>query len=245
MSTYIISDVHGCYDQYQELLRKLNFSVEDELFLLGDALDRGPEPIKVLLDIMGRENATLIMGNHDATALMVLRQLAKEITNASISAITPELLNVCSAWFQDGGFTTMKQFQELERSIQTDILSFLEDAPFYETIEHNKKLYVLVHGGLGNFDLSKELDEYEPEELLWERPNYDREYFPSGRIVLVTGHTPTPYIREDKLPLIYEGHGHIAIDCGCAFGGKLAAYCIETGEVTYVDGLKNGNSEFM
>ena len=119
MSTYIISDVHGCYDQYQELLRKLNFSVEDELFLLGDALDRGPEPIKVLLDIMGRENATLIMGNHDATALMVLRQLAKEITNASISAITPELLNVCSAWFQDGGFTTMKQFQELERSIQT------------------------------------------------------------------------------------------------------------------------------
>ena len=244
MSTYIISDIHGCYDEYLELIRKINFSAEEELFVLGDALDRGPEPIKVLLDLMDRDNATFIMGNHDATALMVLRQLAKEITNESINAITPELLNACSAWLQDGGITTMKQFQEIERSKQADILGFLEDSPFYETIEHNEKLYILVHSGLGNFDISKELDEYEPEELIWERPDYDREYFPGGRIVLVTGHTPTPYIREDKQPLVYEAHGHIAIDCGCVFGGKLAAYCIETGKVTYVNGLKNENASF-
>ena len=130
MSTYIVSDIHGCYDQYQELLYKLGFSADDELFILGDVLDRGPEPIKVLLDLMNRENVTFVMGNHDATALMVLRQLAKEITDDSINAITPEVLNACSAWFQDGGITTMKQFRALERSAQTDILSFLEDAPF-------------------------------------------------------------------------------------------------------------------
>lgn len=28
----------------------------------------------------------------------------------------------------------------------------------------------------------------------------------------------------------------LAIDCGCVYGGKLAAYCIETGEVEYVGG---------
>ena len=97
MSTYIISDIHGCYDQYQELLCKIDFSEEDELYILGDVLDRGPEPIKVLLDLMDRVNATLILGNHDATALMILRQLAKEITNDSINAITPEMLHICSA----------------------------------------------------------------------------------------------------------------------------------------------------
>ncbi len=237
MSTYLISDIHGCYDQYQELLRKIDFSKDDELFVLGDALDRGPEPIKVMLDLMDRENATLIMGNHDATALMVLRQLTKEITDDSIAEITPEVLNVCSAWFQDGGFSTMKKFQEQEPPVQTDLLSFLEDAPFFETIEYNRMLYILVHGGLGNFDPSKELEEYQPEELLWDRPDYNRDYFPGGRIVLVTGHTPTPYIREDRRPLVYEGHGHLAIDCGCVFGGRLAAYCIETGETTYVNGL--------
>lgn len=243
MSTYIISDIHGCYDQYLKLLNRLDFSIEDELFVLGDAIDRGPEPIKVLLDLMGRENATLIMGNHDATALMVLQKLAKEITDDSIDEITPNVLSACSCWFQDGGFITMKQFRELDRPTQADILSFLEDAPFYETIEHNDKLYILVHGGLENFDVSKELDDYEPDELLWERPDYNREYFTGGRIFLVTGHTPTTLIRDDKQPLVYEGHGHIAIDCGCVFGGKLAAYCIETGIATYVDGLED--SEYV
>ena len=37
---------------------------------------------------------------------------------------------------------------------------------------------------------------------------------------------------------IYEKNGHIAIDCGCVCGGRLAAYCIETGMATYVDGMK-------
>lgn len=54
----------------------------------------------------------------------------------------------------------------------------------------------------------------------------------------MTGHTPTPLIRSDKKPLAYKENGHIAIDCGCVFGGKLAAYCIETGETTYVDGKR-------
>lgn len=41
-------------------------------------------------------------------------------------------------------------------------------------------------------------------------------------------------IREDQRPLVYKDHGHIAIDCGCVFGGNLAAYCIETGHIAYV-----------
>lgn len=53
---------------------------------------------------------------------------------------------------------------------------------------------------------------------------------------MVTGHTPTPFIRADRKPLVYEAGNHIAIDCGCVFGGQLAAYCVETGEVTYVKG---------
>ena len=53
-------------------------------------------------------------------------------------------------------------------------------------------------------------------------------------LVLVTGHTPTPNIREDQKPLVYQGNGHLALDCGCVYGGNLAAYCIETQEVVYV-----------
>ncbi len=44
--------------------------------------------------------------------------------------------------------------------------------------------------------------------------------------------------REDKKPLVYQGNGHLALDCGCVFGGRLAAYCVETGGVTYVEGAE-------
>ena len=242
MPTYVISDIHGCYDQYRALLHKINFSKEDRLIVLGDVIDRGPDPIKVLLDLMHRENVTLIMGNHEATAITVLRQLTSEITVENISSITPDFLNIYSAWLEDGGASTIAQFQKLHQSVQKDILNFLQEAPLFETIEHNGKLYVMVHAGLGNFDISKELEEYEPEELLWGRPDYNKEYFPSGRIFLITGHTPTPLIREDKQPLIYRNNSLICIDCGCCFNsGKLAAYCIETGETFYVEGLSGSS----
>jgi DNA-binding transcriptional ArsR family regulator len=101
-------------------------------------------------------------------------------------------------------------------------------------LEKEDELYILVHAGIRNFDPMKELDEYEPIDFLWERLDYSRRYFPSERIFLVTGHTPTQLIGDGQ-PLVYQNNGHIAIDCGCVFGGKLAAYCIETGTVTYAE----------
>ena len=43
------------------------------------------------------------------------------------------------------------------------------------------------------------------------------------------------YINRDASTKVYIGNGHIAIDCGCVYGGKLAGYCIDSGEVIYVD----------
>ena len=128
----------------------------------------------------------------------------------------------------------MRQFRRLPPIQQADIRNYLESSPAYETIERDGKLYILTHAGIDNFDSGKELDEYDPENFLWVRPDYKRKYFPGNRIFLVTGHTPTSLIRDDKSPLVYTANNHIAIDCGCIFGGNLAAYCIETGAVTYV-----------
>lgn len=38
---YVVSDIHGCYDKYQELLKKLNLGPDDTLYVLGDVIDRG------------------------------------------------------------------------------------------------------------------------------------------------------------------------------------------------------------
>ena len=77
---YLISDIHGCYDQYRQLLQKINFSSQDELYVLGDAVDRGSDPIKVLQDLMRRPNVIYILGNHDLEMYLLLNKLTAEIT---------------------------------------------------------------------------------------------------------------------------------------------------------------------
>ena len=42
---YVISDIHGCYKEFKTLLKNIGFSSADTLFVLGDMVDRGPDPI--------------------------------------------------------------------------------------------------------------------------------------------------------------------------------------------------------
>ena len=53
---YVMSDIHGCYEEYLEVLRVIDFRDEDQLYVLGDMVDRGKEPIKLLMDMMSRHN---------------------------------------------------------------------------------------------------------------------------------------------------------------------------------------------
>lgn len=231
---YIIADIHGCYTEFLELLQKIGFSDDDELFVLGDAMDRGPEPIKVIQDLMSRPNVSYILGNHDDMMLQSLKKLAVDISEASLIDLSDDDFISYYHWLREGGNTTEEQFRQLSHEERRDVLDFLECAPAYEIIEDDGKLYIMVHAGIRNFDPEKEMDEYSPSDFLWERTDYTKQYFPSDRIFLVTGHTPTMMIREDKKSLVYQENRHIALDCGCVFGGNLAAFCVETGEVTYV-----------
>ena len=62
---YVMSDLHGEYEKYIKMLELIKFSDEDELFILGDTVDRGERPIDILLDMMKRPNVYHLMGNHD------------------------------------------------------------------------------------------------------------------------------------------------------------------------------------
>ena len=53
---YVISDIHGCYTQFAELLNLIRFKDTDILYVLGDIVDRGPHPIKVLSALMELPN---------------------------------------------------------------------------------------------------------------------------------------------------------------------------------------------
>ena len=234
--TYIISDIHGCYDSYMELLKRIEFENTDELYILGDAMDRGPEPIKVMQDIMERSNVIYILGNHDFAMYMIMKRLCVEITSENCeSHLTVEDMESYQMWLLDGGQTTAEQFRKLGRYEQMDMLDYIAEASAYEIVEHDDHTYILVHAGLGGFSPTRELDDYDLYELIGERVDYTKRYYPDKNVYLVTGHTPTISIPGWEKPEVYQDNGHIALDCGCVFGGRLAAFCIETGEVTYVD----------
>ena len=235
---YIVSDIHGCYNQYQKLLEKIQFSEEDELYVLGDVVDRGPEPIKVLQDMMRRPNVIFILGYHDFIMYTLMKKLSVEITEENYDKyLTSELLLDYNLWLQDGGQVTAEQFKELSYSEKMDVLDYIAGASLYEVIENGGKEYRLVHAGLSNFAPDKDLDEYELYDFLEERADYSRRYYPDENIFLVTGHTPTVYIKGWEKTEVYWKNGHIAMDCACVAGGKLAVFCVETEEVIYVEGL--------
>lgn len=189
MATYVISDIHGEYERFMELLEEIELKDTDTLYVLGDVLDRGEHPIKVILKLMEMPNAFCIVGNHE------------------VMALDPEM--------------------------REEVLNFLEDFSLYEELTVGEKQYLLVHGGLGGFTPEKRIEEYSLHDLVWARPDYQKEYFANTN--LVTGHTPTQTIPENDNPgYIYKKYHHIAIDCGACFpGGRLAAICLETGEEFY------------
>ena len=236
---YIVSDVHGCYMQLMQLLHKINFGDDDELYVLGDAVDRGPEPIQVLRYMMRNPNVHFILGNHDFYMFCIFRKLFDTYQDiSSDDDFSKEDLEEIMAWAKEGGAVTISEFLLCDTEEQMEILEYIANASLYETIEYDGKEFVLVHAGIKNYEMGKALSQYELEDFIHDRVDYSKPVFEEANRILVTGHTPTPLIRPDGRPYIYEGNGHLALDCGCVFGGNLAAYCIETGEAFYVRGKR-------
>jgi serine/threonine protein phosphatase 1 len=233
MATYVISDIHGQYDMFMELIDKINLKQTDTLYVLGDVLDRGPHPIKVLKKLMEMPNAICIVGNHELMALECLKFLMKEITDMSIEELDEKMLDNLVNWQFNGSKSTIDEFSELGSDEKQDVIDFIKEFLIYEEIAVSERNYLLVHAGLGNYSPEKDIEDYSLHELVWLRADYDEQYFEDTFVI--TGHTPTQTIEDNPRPgFIYRKNNHIAIDCGAHYpGGRLAAICLETGEEFY------------
>lgn len=230
--TYVMSDIHGEYEKYIRMIKEIDLRDEDILYVIGDVVDRGPEPIKILQDMMNRTNVYPLMGNHDLVALGLLPQLNEELTNND-GKFGENLALALQVWCDDGGLSTITGFCDLGEEDREDIIEYLREFTLLEVAETEDKSFVLVHAGLGNYRPGKKLSEYTDDDLLFTRPDPSEQYFDDEGVYVVMGHTPTPFFTGK--PEIYKNGRNIFIDCGaCSPEGKLACLCLETMEEFYI-----------
>ena len=223
---YVMSDLHGCYEKYVKMLKKISFSKEDTLYILGDVVDRGPDSMKILLDIAKRENVILFRGNHDLQAAILLLNLYR----LKDRNCPKELVEAYKGWLADGGKTTLEEFLTLSEKEREMVLSVLRKSQISKEIEVNGKKYLLAHT-VPEVDFICDYEEWTEEDYTIGEPDYEKVYFDD--ILVVTGHTPTEYIDHNFAGKIWMGNHHIAIDCGAVFGYALGCLCLDTMEEFY------------
>ena len=234
---YAVSDLHGCYDRYRKLLDKLNLGEQDTLYVLGDALDRGPEGFRILSDMASRPQVVGLLGNHEAMALDALPGLLGSLENSCSSMSRADRSNV-SLWFCNGGEASLRDFLRLDKGQRQEIWAYMGSLPLYREVKAGGRDFLLVHGGLEHFSPSRSLADYHRDEIVWCRPEPDTVYFPDRCVVL--GHTPTQLLYDavghgSAQGKIYRTESFIDIDCGCVYsGGRLGCLCLDTMEEIYV-----------
>ncbi len=234
--TYVCSDIHGRYDKYKTLLEAISLKDSDTLYVLGDVIDRGPEGVKILQDMMCRPNVFPLLGNHEAVAAMCLPWLMEEITDASIESLTGVQLGAFQDWLANGGMPTLQALRALSQSERQDILDYIRDMDLYAEVEAGGRAFVLTHAGLDHFAPDKPMTDYTLEDFLFSRPAPESVYWPDK--TLVFGHTPTRTLWEavgqPPKDEIFRGASFIDIDCGCGFDGRLGCLCLDSMEESYV-----------
>lgn len=197
-----ITDIHGCFKTFKKLInKKVAFQQEDQLYLLGDYIDRGPLSMQVIDWIIKKQkkgfNIQCLMGNHEQ---MMLKSLENKSDRRS--------------WLSFGGIQTLQSFGvENIEDVPLKYWDFLKKLRYYiETEEH-----LFVHAGL---NLRIRFPLRDTESLLWIRQwNKNPKY--KGKQIVLHGHTPI--VKQE----IEENFKNLAkekvmnLDAGCCYIGEL------------------------
>lgn len=224
MAIYVTSDLHGLkLEDLLSLLKKVDFSREDWLYILGDVIDRRNDGgIEILRWLMLQPNCQLILGNHEAM-LLSCDFVFNEITDDNIKDFTLQKHQLLLNYLKNGGDVTLNSLKELLHTspeVVFKILEYIREAPLYETLTVNKKDFLLVHSGLDNFDKDKQPSDYTADELLWAWPTIDEKYYDD--VITIFGHTPTMSYDHLNKGKILKTETWIDIDVGVPYGNSPA-----------------------
>lgn len=84
MNTLIIGDIHGCYDELRDLLDRAAIGDDDLVVSVGDLVDRGPDPRGVVDFFRARQNAVVLMGNHERKHVRGVHSYSQQVAKLQL-----------------------------------------------------------------------------------------------------------------------------------------------------------------
>ncbi len=220
-----IGDIHGCYPTFESLVEdKIQLTKEDQLFLLGDYIDRGirnREVLDYILELLedGFQIYPLI-GNHE---YFVLRDVA-----------------FCERKKNPRQIRDLIESKDLLGSngeIEKKYLTFFQDLPYYYELDH----FILVHAGL---DFKEENPLTDRMSMIYAR-NYEVDQTKINGKTVVHGHTAINLKEIENQIKTYQKLGRINLDNGCVYKkyegkatkdlGRLCGLDLDRLELIYVD----------
>ena len=187
----VIGDVHGHFDTLIALLDAVSLNKEDEIYFLGDLIDRGPKSAQVV-DLVMRNQFKCLRGNHEEMLLDVV----------GTGEVSVELYQ---SWLYSGGHATVDSY---DSKIPQEHIDWIKSLPLHIDLGD----YWLVHAGV---DPKIPLEQQCADQFCWIREDFhgcDRAFFKNK--LIITGHTITFTLPGVKPGQIAAGKGWLDIETG-------------------------------
>lgn len=236
MSTYVISDLHGCKAEFDEMLTKIQYRSEyDTLWIIGDICDRGNEPVPLMQEIMADPSMHILFGNHDQWFQRYTQELIDTKHDNSSIDMTDDLM----CWLHyNGGYRTADQFMDLSFPECYDMKLYLDsNRIFYQELMLKNRKFLLIHAGLADEYLQPHvrISEVPEQVLVWSHIGIDDN--PFSDTTMIVGHIPTFIYGEEYEGKIIHGKSDTLyhIDCGCVYGRTLGCLRLDDMQEFYVN----------
>lgn len=205
---YVISDVHGEYNSFLKMIKKIKFSSKDMLYIIGDIPSRGEKTFELLDWVMKHNQVIHIKGNHELFLQLYIEGDYSMINNYS----------------NYGGAPVIQALKAMSEEKKISYHKYLSSLPLYKEISVNGLEYVLTHSGYladevavyhenGSVDLVTSIEGWCKNSEYRYLISNDLHYIASTVKFkkLIVGHYPTAYLDCEG---IYQGKRYIVVDNG-------------------------------
>ena len=200
---WVIPDIHGFSKTLKVLFEEqIRPSRSDDIYFLGDYIDRGPDAKGVIDFIINLQqdgyHIRTLMGNHED---FLLRTFNNESVRKNFLGITYQN-KLKKQWFSYGGKETLKSFSVKDvHEIPESYITWIKELEYCIGLDH----YILVHAGL-NFFIEDPFSD--KESMLWIK-DFKVDLEKTGNRKIIHGHAP---VSLDFIKMLKESNDFNYID---------------------------------